>query len=200
MIPTEEAVAYLKLQHLRAPDGTERKIRIWIPWIPARDSNTETSYCTDQTDAAVKLCICTWDVQISTQKGDLGGAFLFSPFRQTNGGFLSWRSLRYCDLLWSLPYPPVTTHFCVSWISRSWVEVASTNKLLTKYIIVNESIRAQWQTKWAHSPSFNIRKLDLPPNFMYGYRIAFRKNKDYFFLLQVPNDLCNGSASLLWEA
>jgi len=68
MIATEEVVAYLKLQHLRGHDSTERKTRIWIPWIPARDSNTDPSCCTDQTDVAVRLCICTRDAHISNKK------------------------------------------------------------------------------------------------------------------------------------
>ena len=79
MIETEEAVAYLKLQHLHAPDGTERKTRIWILWIPERDSNTEPSYCTDQTDVALRPCIYTRDAHISNKKGDLAGVF-FPPF------------------------------------------------------------------------------------------------------------------------
>ena len=65
MIATEVAVAYLKLQYLRAPDGTERKTRIWIPWIPARDSKTEPSYCTDQTEVAARPFICTRDAHVS---------------------------------------------------------------------------------------------------------------------------------------
>jgi hypothetical protein len=87
MIAPEVAVVYLKLQYLRAPNGTQRKTRIWIPWIPARDSNKEPSYFTDQTDVAVKLCICTRDAHISNQKGDLARVFLFSPLfcRQMTG-------------------------------------------------------------------------------------------------------------------
>jgi len=80
MIATEVAVAYLKLQHLSTPDGTQRKTRIWIPWIPARDSGTEPSYCTEQTDVAVRFCICTRNAHISNQKGDLAGVFLFPSF------------------------------------------------------------------------------------------------------------------------
>jgi hypothetical protein len=70
MIATEEAVIYLKLQHLRAPKGTQRKTRNRVPWIFARELKKEPSYFTDQAAVAVKLCICTRDTHISNQKGD----------------------------------------------------------------------------------------------------------------------------------
>jgi hypothetical protein len=79
MTATEEAMVYLELQYLHAPNGIQRKTRIGVPWILGRDSNKEPSYFTDQ---AVKVCICIRDAHISHQKA----IFVFpSFFRQMEG-------------------------------------------------------------------------------------------------------------------